>query len=467
MPAATLPGRMTGAIAAAWLAWLILQPAHPSTWLIVASGLPLVAAGSLTAARRAGDSWWPFVVATADAHALALALLYGVGVLLADTHGITSDGAIYFSQLRSVLFDGDLDVAREFAVLGQPPRPHYVVPIGPTLLWLPLYGIVAVIDAAGRAVGAWAAPGDPTAAGLGLPYVRAVLLTSFAAGAAGLAAIHARLRRDFEPGVAALASLLLFGATPLFWYMVYEPSMTHAASFGLVALFVVQADRWVPGPTPRQAVALGALIGLAFLARPQEALFALYPGLLALSAPGSRGERIGGALRLAGWALLGALPFLLMQGVHTWILLSLYPFRVAGDGGYLAFGNSRILDVLFSSWHGFLSWTPVAYIAVVGTVAYIRRDWRWAATALVVLAGMAWVNGAAEDWAGGWSFGGRRFTSTLVLLAPGLAMAIDWVRRRPLAALAPLVAAALVWNHLLMVQYTADMLPKDGPVAFG
>src|SRR5262249_61187496 len=48
-------------------------------------------------------------------------------------NGITSDGALYFSHLRSVVFDRDLDIAAELEVLRQPPRPHHVVPIGPAI----------------------------------------------------------------------------------------------------------------------------------------------------------------------------------------------------------------------------------------------------------------------------------------------------------------------------------------------
>ena len=62
--------------------------------------------------------------------------------LVAGAHGITTDGVTYFAQLRSVVVDGDLDVTREFAHLGQPPRPNHVVPIGPTLIWTPLYLVV-------------------------------------------------------------------------------------------------------------------------------------------------------------------------------------------------------------------------------------------------------------------------------------------------------------------------------------
>ena len=47
-------------------------------------------------------------------------------------NGITSDGALYFAHLRSVIFDHDLDIGPEIAALGQPARPHNVVPMG---LW--------------------------------------------------------------------------------------------------------------------------------------------------------------------------------------------------------------------------------------------------------------------------------------------------------------------------------------------
>ena len=93
--------------------------------------------------------------------AAASVLLYALGVQIADAHGVTTDGVIYFAQLRSVIFDRDLDVAAEFAFLGQPPRPNHVVPIGPDAAVA-----AALPDRRGRrlrwarAVGAWPAPAD-------------------------------------------------------------------------------------------------------------------------------------------------------------------------------------------------------------------------------------------------------------------------------------------------------------------
>ncbi len=452
-----------------WLGLLISLPARPSAWLVFASGLPILACLSWRASRRRHVAWAAELRETADVHLLGLVLLYALGVQLADTHGVTTDGVTYFTQLRSLIFDRDLDVAAEFAFLNQPPRPNHVVPVGPLLLWFPLYLCVAAADLVGRTAGWSTAPADAVGIGLGLPYVRSALLSSFAIGAAGLVALHLHLRREFLPRVALFTTVLVFAATPLYWYMVYEPSMTHAASFGFVALFVVCSARWVPpGATVRQSLILGTLIGLAFLARSQESLFALYPAVLVLSAARTPAEgRVRQALSLAGWAFLGALPWILLQLGHSYVLFTRYDYPLVGQGGYFNPWHSRWIDTLFSSWHGFLSWTPVAYVAVVGTFAYLRRSWRWAASALVILFLTAWVNGATLDWAGGWSFGGRRFSSALVMLAPGLALVIEFVLRRPLLALAPVLAGAIWWNHLLMVQYTAGMLPKDEPVSFG
>ncbi len=473
-----------------WLATLASLPPRPSPWIVVLTALPIALLLSWRLARRAGEPWQRFATRTWDLHAMALVLLYALGVQMADAHGITTDGVTYFAQLRSVIFDRDLDVAREFDVLGQPPRPNHVVPVGPILVWLPFYVSVAVVDTIGRAMGLWAAPADSSAIGLGVPYIRAVLISSFAIGAAGLMALLWYLRRLFSPAISLAAVVLIFGATPLYWYMVYEPSMTHAASFGFVALFVVCSAVWVgdsvPGarfPVPASAkgtagkpdsrqisvgrcLILGTLIGLAFMTRSQEAIFALFPALLILSGAGAPAERIRSALRVAGWAFLGALPWIVLQLLHSYVLFTRYEYDLFGQGGYFNPLRSRWMDTLFSSWHGFLSWTPVAYIAVLGTVAYVRRQWQWAVSALAILFLTAWVNGATQDWAGGWSFGGRRFTSVLAMLAPGLALVIEFVVRRPLVAVAPLLAGALWWNHLLMVQYTAGMLPKDEPVPF-
>src|SRR5439155_6558533 len=112
------------------------------------------------------------------------------------------------------------------------------------------------------------------------------------------------------------------------------------------------------------------------------------------------------------------------------------------------------------------SWTPLVWAGVIGIVLYVRRNPSWAVPAIVVFVMMTWVNGSARDWSGGWAFGGRRFTSGLAAFAPGFAMALDWGRRRPLALMTPIIAFAIGWNVLLMMQYDRGMLPRDEAARF-
>ena len=461
------PSLLFCALSIVWVAWLIQLPPRPDTGRVFGSGLPLAALGSWIGARRAGESWRAFAARTVDFHVVWLVLLFALAVQLEDAHGITTDGVTYFTQLRSVIFDGDLDVAREFAYLQQPLREGHVVPIGPTLVWLPFYLAVAAVDWVGRAAGWWPAPSDPIAMGLGASYIRAALLSSFAIGAAGLVVVHAFLRREFDRRASIAATLLTFGGTSLFWYMVYEPSMTHAASFGFMALFVVAAVACDPRrAAPRQLVTLGCLLGLAFITRPQEAVFALLPAALVLALPETLGERLRVGVRYALWGFVGFAPFLLLQLVHSAILFSREHLVLVGEGGFLNPFSSQWGVTLWSSWHGFLSWTPVAYIALAGTIAYGRRRWPWAVATVLIIFTTAWINGATPDLGAGWSFGGRRFVACLVLLAPGLALIAERLLARPMIAVAMLAAVGVAWNLLLIEQYRTGMLPRDNAVSF-
>jgi hypothetical protein len=400
---------------------------------------------------------------------LLIAFLLGLFVAQHTlNNGITSDGALYFAHLRSVVFDHDLDIAAELDALHQPPRPHHVVPIGPAIVWAPAYLAVAAIDWIGGVTGRWT-PDAGVARGLTGAYVQAVIVSSFVVMAAGLVVLHVRLRREFGPSIALVTSILIIAATTLIWYVVFEPSMTHAVSFGVVAIALVLSERWLidVAPTLRRSVLLGCWFSLVVLVRPEDGVFAIFPLTALLFAPVCRALPVRERARLAGAMLVGAAPLLALQaGALAWLLAANRFTLAGGDEGYLNFFDARWVDVLFSSRHGLLSWTPVVWIALVGTIAYMRRRPLWAAPALIAFAALVWTNGSAHDWAGGWAFGGRRFTSVLAAFAPGVAMAVLAAYRRPLVVVAPVAAAIVGWNVLLMTQYQQQMLPRDEAVRF-
>jgi hypothetical protein len=298
--------------------------------------------------------------------------------------------------------------------------------------------------------------------------VAAAFVSSFLAASAGIVAIHLRLRREFGGAIALLTTALVLGATPLIWYIVSEPSMTHAAAYGVVAVSLVYSERWLVEqvPTRRQALILGVLFSLVILVRIEDGLFLLFPAVALLFGPSFRQQSLAFRARVVLDVAIGAAPLLVLQGLMYAALLRLSPFTlVGGEEGYLLF-SSRWSEVLFSSRHGLFSWTPAVWLGVFGTLFYVRRNRWWALPALATFVLMTWLNGSARDWSAGWAFGGRRFTSALAALAPGFALSLDWIKRRPLVVLVPAVGVTIGWNALLMTQFQRDLVPKDDAVRF-
>ncbi len=449
----------------AYLGWLLSNSPEISKQSVFLSGIVVWltwCAWAIARFRPVGQRL-AFFREYADVHVLLIVLIYGFAVLRMSPIGITSDGGLYFGYLRSLVFDGDLQIGPELEFLRQTGRHHYVVPIGPMAVWAPLYLAVYLVDTIARVLGWSAPPASAVELGLTGPYVRAALFTSFLLAAGGLVVMHLRLRREFPRLTALTATLLLYAGTTLLFYTIYEPSLPHPASFGLAALFVVYSERLTRDRslTGRDAILLGGLYGLMCVVRPQNALFIVFP-----IAWQSRALEKRLCLRPVLLFALGAAPFALLQGAMAYALLSQQSYSLLGEGGYLRPWDSHWLDVLFSSWHGLFSWTPIAYVAFLGTLLYWRRNRRWSTAALAVFAAMCWVNGSAEDWHGSWAFGARRFTSTLVVLAPGLAAAVALVRKRPMLLIAPVAGFAALWNFYLMVQWNKDYIPREAPVSF-
>lgn len=164
---------------------------------------------------------------------------------------------------------------------------------------------------------------------------------------------------------------------------------------------------------------------------------------------------------------IGAAPLILIQAAMLYFLFTSNDFSLAGgDEGYLSLLSPHLSDVLFSSRHGLLSWSPVVWAGLAGILIYSRRNPRWAWPALFVFTTMVWTNGSAHDWAGGWAFGGRRFVSILGALAPGLAFVAWKARRHAVTLLAPAAVILVVWNVTLMAKYHAGAIPRDETISW-
>jgi hypothetical protein len=395
---------------------------------------------------------------------------------------LSGDGASYYAQLRSLAKDHDIDLANEYAALGIADRPDLrvptrtglrrtVFPVGPALLGLPFF---ALGEGAGRLAGLLLPA--PDLSGYGEVHVQAVALGGFAYGFLCVWLVESTLRRHFRPGIARLSALLIWLATFLQWYMVRQPVMSHAPSAFMAALFLWLWDARRGRARVRDAAGLGLVGGLAMCVRWTNAVLLVLP-LIDLMAGAVRARRRGAAVpvtapagraaALAAGALAGALPQLLVWHAlyGTWMLAA-----PPQGTDFVRLWRPFLLETLFSSRHGLLSWTPVLWAGFLGFIPLLRRRAALAGPLLAPLAVLTYVNACSGDWWAGGSFSNRRFDTLLPVLAFGVAAAVDvsrrQLRRRPLLLPATVVAAAALWNVPLAFARARGTLPSDDAVAF-
>jgi hypothetical protein len=445
----------------AWIAKVLTDAgaARPLlTAVLVAAAVAAVAA--VVQARRAPESRLRWL----DGWRLPLALL--ALWMLPSVYGrVGGDGFEYYALLRSPVIDHDLDFRNDFAGLGAPMvlssegEVTARTPIGTALLWLPAF-LAAHLAAT---VASWV--GGVSNDGFGVLYQSSVTSTSFAAGVAALVLIERLLRRRHSAGLALLAVLAIWLATPLHFYMTANPFMSHAASVFAATVFTAAWLRARRTPSARAWMLAGAAGALLALVRVQDAVL-LLPALVDLLLGPPRGEDAEGAapasrVRLAGAFL--ALPVAAgLAQLLVWVSLYGARFLDIVLAQNLVGGEWHVLDLLFAARHGLFTWTPVYVLCALGWVLLARRERRLALFCLFGFALAVLVNAAIQDWWGSHAFGQRRLLCLTPLFAIGLGRALASLAARPLVAVAALLAPLALWNVQFEYVFNSEMVAGKG-----
>lgn len=403
-----------------------------------------------------------------------------------------SDEVQYFAYLRSLWFDRDVSFGNEYrhfyetgAVRSDGFRETFLErttatgrrinfgTIGCAILWSPFY---AAGDLRARRL---EARGEPLRAdGYSTPYLQAVAFGSAVYGWLALVLSYFVARRLTGPSLAA--TLAVWAGTPIAFYMYVAPPMSHACSAFAVALFLYAwlrvRERW----SARGLALLGVLAALMAMVREQDAFVAVGPALdFALSGAGRltgrRGE-LPGVPRLLGHALIGvaaaavayvpqALAYLALNG-------RLGPSQLVARK--MDWSSPHALDVLASTSHGLLFWTPLVVLAIGGLVWLaasggpgdprlpVPATRRVAWCLLAVAAVQVYVAGSVESWTVAGAFGQRRFVALTLLLVVGLSAWMNFLgrgRRGWVSAVA--IVVCVWWNVGLMAQFGTGMMDRQ------
>ncbi|MCC7077846.1 MAG: glycosyltransferase family 2 protein [Acidimicrobiia bacterium] len=367
-------------------------------------------------ARRPGRRVWYLVFLVLAAANIAAVPVWGA------TNRLTGDEPHYLMTAESILSDGDLDLADEYATRAHAPYHHEALrpqevprpdgarlsPHGPGL---------ALVLLPGYAVGGW------VGARVELALVAAAVLT----GAGYLAARFVRRPAWVAPAATLAAGL----SVPLWVYstQVYPEMPAAAILVGAALVWTGGSDRRRPEIA---AVGLGLMVGVLLLLGLKYAPVAVT--VAAVSAWRLRRNRRALALLVGvgGIACLGQAAFNVATygGISPYSTNVVYAgrsnaFLVADNAGGLA-RTYRLHGLVLDRHFGIGRYAPVWFAALAAVpVMLVRRDTRAAWTPLAALVAVQW---ATATWLAltmrGYWFPGRQVVAILPLLVPALAFAL-------------------------------------------
>ena len=397
---------------------------------------------------------------------LVLGALFTVGLALQLQLGarLQSDGFYYFAYLRSLAFDRDVDFTNDYRMLGLGDKTYLFQPtktghaesawtIGPAIVWSPFFAAGHLVATRLHAKGL-----DVSTDGTSYPYRQAVCVASLFYGLLGCWFAYRLARLFFPAPLAASAVMFTVAGSFMAWYLVKEPSMTHASSMASVAGFLWMWAATRERRTLRSWALLGLLAGFMALIRWQNVLFALLPGLDALQVL-ARGRRAGdtrafrdtltGSTAFLACMIVGFLPQMLAWQAIYGSLIARSPV-----GPQVRWTDPHLVDILWSARNGLFSTAPVLYLGAIGLVAFAFARPAAGVPMVAAVAVMIYFNACIQDWWGSAGFGGRRFDGVIPIFGIGLAAFIDYtavlVRRHAIATVMALLAVMAVWNGALM-----------------
>lgn len=443
-------------------------------------------------------TFWGSRIRSIDAGQLLLGVLFVLSLVVALPRVYATDEVQYYSWLRSVWFDGDVDFANEYTTFAQlnpnsgitesilkPDRIREktgrygnIAPVGSAILWAPWF---IVCDLVLRVLHSIDIGVHIPADGYSWPYQRAVSYASAIYAFIGLLITYRIAQQWSSLFSAHIATIGIWLATPLVFYMTIQMPFAHANGFFVTTCFIYSWLQTQQQPTSRRWWALmGVCAGGMFLVREQLILFAILPAssvflTLIQYIRTHQGKAIWAAIRVWMIAATCAVVMLTPQIAAYW-LVNGEPRPASEVSGKLNICSPHAIDTLidfdttpepicnvgpepitiqpFS--RGALIWSPILAFAISGMALFAYRVPRIGIPFLLAFMLQVWINGAfGTTWHLSGAFGFRRLIECSAIFVVGLAYLFTHLEKRMhWSILLISVIAFIGWNMGLIANAT-------------
>lgn len=388
---------------------------------------------------------------------------------------VKSDGIGYYSYLRSIMKDGNLDFSNEFAEFdsgkyhlplptdltrtGYVPNPFS---IGPAILWSPFFISADIITHILYFYG-YDLPPD----GYSPIYIYFCAIGTLFYGYLGFILLYLNLRIFFDKFIIVLSVLFMLFGTPLLYYLTSEFFMSHIHSFFMINLLFYYLFRYHDTDKKKGWIIFGIITGFSALIRWQNIFFALLPGFIYAISLYEKGFNLKALKSFFIKIFLYSISLTVFIVPQFIIFHIIYGFWLGVPQGesFLSFNLSRLFLVLFSSHNGLFHWHPITFICFSGLIlsAFYKKIH---ISFIIIFLVQAYIASLPYDWWAGHSFGMRRLLNCSIILAFGLAFLLNYLYKRYKTCFYGLCIFLIILcfiNIMMFIAYSKSVIPHGVP----
>ena len=270
--------------------------------------------------------------------------------------------------------------------------------------------------------------------GFSLPYQFMISLGSLIMAFLGLYFLRLILLEYFDDTSVAISILALILGTNYLNYSAIDGAMTHNYLFSLYVFLIFVTVRFYKEATFRNALTIGALIGMLALIRPTEIIAFLIPIIWGTNvfSKESISERLHFLFEhkmklfsaLSVCVLLGSIQLFYWKYVSgEWIV---YSYENQG----FSWLKPHLLSGLFSYKSGWLMYTPIMIFSVVGFVSLWKFQRNLFGACLSFFLVFIYIAFAWDIWWYGGSLGQRTMVQAYPILVFPLSSFISWLKKK-------------------------------------
>jgi len=356
-----------------------------------------------------------------------IALELGNGQFKNDDSVIISDVVDYYTYLPATFIYHDYKL--NFLDTYKGPHKFFIwssqkhngiriikVSMGMTMLYSPFFFIAHF----------YALHSNYDAGGYSPPYRFSIMFSNFFYTFLGLFFMAKLLLRYFSTKITAWTILCYLFGTNLIYYVYWEPGMSHAYSFSLIILFAYLTVKWYERQSFLNTIFIGFVLGLITLVRPVNAIIGLFFILWDIKNFNDIKERF--LMFLRNWSLLLVILFFC---ILVWVPQFIYWKAVSGSYWYYSYGDERfffnnphIIEGLFSYRKGWLFYTPIMLMPLLGLPLLWKEMRSYFYAIIVIFLIFIYVIFSWWCWWYGGSFGMRPMIDISGLFAIPLALVL-------------------------------------------